>query len=658
MRKVTFLLALPLLFTIYLGVVENKSTEAAESNVREIGTALNAVSIPGAAYGKSPDGEEDWIYAVSGGSPAVFNVVNAESGELVNSFSLEGASNSWALTVDPDGNVYMGTYSNGTLYRYVPGSDHIENLGKPLAGESFIWRISSDEDGNIYGGTYPSGKVFQYNPETDEFRDYGQMVEGQQYVRSIDIYKDKAYAGVGTNGANLVELDTETGETKQIPLPDKFSGATNVYDINVVRNKLFARVTGASTILVYDLKTMEVIDEIEDANGIDVSQAGPKNNIYLIRNEQLYSYNLNTLELKATGFDDLFSARGFGWINLGTKEFPGKTLASISWNGEIRKYNPITGNTEITPGQIKGEPVDIQSLTQGPNGNIFVGGYFSGGLAEFDYQADQLTEYKGLGQIEGMVTHNNRLYMGIYTGAELFSYNPDNPYELGKNPVEHFSLKDKEQDRPFALVSAGDKLAVGTVPDYGKLGGALTIFDPTTNEYSFHRNVVENQSVISLAYKDGLVYGGTSVWGGLGIQPTEDEAKLFIWDMENEQKVLETVPVPGEKAISALTLDDEGNLWGLTSGVLFKYDTQSNQIVRHEELYSLNWDAVGHLWRGGALTFDDDGNLYGQTHNELFKVNPETWEKETLAEDATLFAQDADGNFYFARDHKLYQYQR
>ncbi|MFC4557988.1 WD40 repeat domain-containing protein [Virgibacillus kekensis] len=658
MRKLTYFLALVFMFTVYLGTVETESVEADESNVRELGTALNAVSIPGGAYGKGPNGE-DWVYAVAGGSPAVFNVVDAETGELVDSFSLEGASNSWALTVDPDGNVYVGTYSNGTLYRYVPGSDHIENLGTPLPGESFIWRLSSDEDGRIYGGTYPSGKVFQYDPKTDEFRDYGQMVEGQQYARSIDIYKDKAYVGVGTNGANLVELDINTGETKEIPLPDKYSEASNVYDINIVRNKMFARVTGGvSTILVYDLKTMEVIDEIEDANGIDVSSAGPKNLVYLIRNEELHSYNIKTLELKATGFDDLFSARGFGWINIGSKDFPGKTLASISWNGEIRKYNPVTGKTAITPGQINGEPVDIQSLTQGPNGNIFVGGYFSGGLAEYDYQNGQLTEYKGLGQIEGMVTHNDKLYMGIYSGAHLYSYNPNEPYQFGVNPIEHFSLKDKGQDRPFAMVSAGDKLAIGTVPYYGKLGGALTIFDPATNDYSFHRNVVENQSVISLVYKDGLVYGGTSVWGGLGIEPTEEEAKLFLWDMEDGQKILETVPVPGEKAISALTFDDEGNLWGLTSGILFKYDTQTNQVVRKKQLYSINWDAVSHLWRGGFLTFDADGYLYGQTRNELFKVNPQTLEKETLVDDASLFAQDADRNFYFARGHKLYQYQR
>ncbi|WP_181346946.1 WD40 repeat domain-containing protein [Thalassobacillus sp. CUG 92003] len=656
MRKIYYLILLTVLVT-GVSVLYANSSKADESNVKEIGTAINDVSIPGAAYGEGSNGEE-WAYAVAGGSPAVFNIVNAETGESVDSFELEGADSSWALTVDPEGKVYIGSYSNGNLYRYTPGDDKVENLGKAISGESYIWRISSDEQGRIYGGTYPNGKVFQYDPETDEFRDYGQMSDGQQYARSIDIYKDKAYVGIGTNGPNLVELDIETGEKREIELPEKFDHETNVYDMTVVRDKLFARVTGVSTILVFDLKTMEIIDEIENADGLDVSPAGPKNLAFLIIDGELHSYNLQSLELTPTGFDNLFSARGLGWINIGGKEYPGKTLVGITWNGDIRHYNPITGNHRIVPGQIDGQPVDIQSLAQGPNGNIFVGGYFSGGLAEYDYENDQLTEYKGMGQIEGMATHGDTLYMGVYTGAELFSYDPNQAYEYGTNPAKHFELKDQDQDRPFALVSAGDKLAVGTVPDYGKLGGALTIFDPMTEEYEFHRNIVENQSIISLEYKDGLVYGGTSVWGGLGIQPSEEEAKLFVWDVENGQKDYETVPVPGEKAISALTFDDEGYLWGLTSGVLFKYDPEQGEVLEEKELYSLDWGQVGHLWRGGFLTYDEDGNLYGQTHGELFKVDPDTLEHETLVDDALLFAEDGEGNFYFARDHKLYKYER
>ncbi|RPF54293.1 WD40 repeat domain-containing protein [Aquisalibacillus elongatus] len=630
------------------------NSNADEDREKELGTAINAVSIPGAAYGQGPDGE-NYVYAVAGGSPGKFNVVNADTGDLVDSFDLEGASSSWGVTVDPDGNAYVGTYSNAGLYRYVPGSGELEHLGN-IPGESFIWRIASDSDGNIYSGTYPNAKVVKYDPDTDEFHDYGSMVEGQQYARSIDIYKDKAYVGVGTNGPNLVELDLKTGEKTIIDLPEKFDDQTNVYDMDVVRNKLFARVTGVATTLVYDLKTMEIVDEIEGVDGLDISPAGPKNNVYMVRGGKLHEYNLNSLELTDTGVD-FPRARGFGWFEFDTKEFPGKTLVTTEWNGNINKYNPITGNVEVTPGQIAGEPVDIQSLAQGPDGNIYVGGYFSGGLAQYDVEEDKLTEFKGMGQIEGMTTHQDNLYMGVYTGAEIFSYDPSQPYEYGTNPQKVFDLKDQEQDRPFALTSVGDLLAVGTIPDYGKLGGVLALYDPSTDEYTSERHVVQNQSIASLASKDDdIVYGGTTVWGGLGIEPTEENAKLFAYDVNTKEKLYEMTPIEGEKAITSLTFDDEGYLWGLTSGKVFKFDVESQQVVESVELYPMNWDSVSHSWRGGFISFNDDGQIYGQTHGEVFKLNPETLEHETLAEDALLFAQDNYGDVYFARDYKLFKY--
>lgn len=60
---------------------------------------------------------------------------------------------------------------------------------------------------------------------------------------------------------------------------------------------------------------------------------------------------------------------------------------------------------------------------------------------------------------------------------------------------------------------------------------------------------------------------------------------------------------------------------------------------------------------GRFLQFDD-GYLYGQVRGDIVKINPDTLEHEVLAEDTKLFAMDPDGNIYFARGTKLYQYDR
>lgn len=630
-------------------------TTDVQNKVHEIGTAIHEIAIPGAAYAKDANGK-DRIYAVAGGDPAILNIINPRDGEHIDSFSLEGASNAWGVTADPGGVVYIGSYSNASLYRYDPLTNIVKNLGQPIPDEKFIWRMCSDEKGRIYGGTYPGGKVFQYNPHTDSFKDYGQIIKGQNYVRSIGIYHEKVYVGIGTNGVHIIELDVETGNKKEITLPEKYRKQTNVYDINIIEDTLFARITGINTVLVYDLKEMKLIDEIHEADGLDISQPGPNKLVYLIINNHLHSYDLEKSELLATPFENYSSARNFAWVELNDDEFPGLTLISIASNGDIRHYNPTNGHSRTIKNKLPGQPVKIQSLTRGPNGNIFIGGYFSGGLSEYDCHKEQLINYKGIGQIEGMTTHANKLYMGIYTQARIYSYDPYKPYNFGENPVEHFNLKKHDQDRPFAIISAADQIAIGTVPDYGKLQGALTMYNPKTDHYKIYNDIISNQSIISLAYRDGYVYGGTSVSGGLGIDPVEQEAKIFMWDVQKQAKVMETVPIKNEMAIAALAFDENGYLWGLTIGKIFKYDVQNKKMILNIKLYESNREKLSHFWRGGVLIFDQDGYLYGQTVGNIFKLNLDSLEFETLAKDTELLAQDIKGNFYFARDHTLYQY--
>lgn len=627
-----------------------------ENNIIRIGTPIMSVTIPGASYGKGPEGE-DWIYAVANGSPAILNIIDAHTGDRVNSFELEGVHNSWGSTVAPDGTVYIGSQRNGYLYRWVPESDQVDNLGPAIEGETHIWRVTTDDDGQVYGGTYPGGKVFQYDPETNIFHDYGSLIDGVKYVRSIAFGRGKVYAGLGTP-AKLVELDPESGNKRVISLPEDYEDEQYIYDISYAGNLLFARLTPANVTLVYDLVEDGWVDTIENTPGIDVSMPGPRNKVYLRKNDEIYAYDLKTRQLEATGvkfFDGAPSSRSFGWIELEEPDYPGLSLVSINSRGNIFFYNPLTGNNETVEGDVEGQPNDIQSLEEGPDGNIYIGGYLSPqGMGVYNPDNGELKQLDGIGQIEGMGVHQGKLYLGTYPGANIYEYEPGEKWDFGTNPKMLFSLKEGyKQDRPFAFTSTGDRLAIGTVPDYGELGGALTLFDPYTGDYDVHRHVVENQSVIELRYRDGYIYGGTSIWGGYGIDPKETEAKLFLWDVSKNEKVWEGVPVSGEEAVSAITFDDKGYLWGLTAGYVFKFDPATREVVQSEELFS--FDGGSMYYTGRDLVYGEDGYLYGTTLGKVFKLDSETWEMKVLADNAELFAQDVDGDIYFARGAELYK---
>src|SRR5690606_28213253 len=151
-------------------------------------------------------------------------------------------------------------------------------------------------------------------------------------------------------------------------------------------------------------------------------------------------------------------------------------------------------------------------------------------------------------------------------------------WQAGTNPGTPVAIGNS-QDRPVALTPAGDLTAIGSVPDYGHLGGALTLLNRTTGETTSYRNVVQDQSIVTLLHRDGKIYGGSAIWGGLGIDPTATEAELFVFDLATRTVETSLVPVPGETSIGGLTFDPDGNLWGMTANQLFRYDVDSGEVT-------------------------------------------------------------------------------
>ncbi|RXZ01386.1 WD40 repeat domain-containing protein [Fictibacillus sp. S7] len=631
-------------------------------HTERLGTAHFNIGIHSSAYGKGPDGNQV-IYAAASGTPTMLNIINPVDGKKIASHPLNGAASAWGMVVDPNGLVYIA--GGSFLYRYDPKTDTVTNLGKPVESETALWRLQSDHLGRIFGGTYPNGKVFMYDPEKKSFTDFGQVAQDQGYTRSVAVAQRHVYAGTGVKKAQLIEIMPETGKKNNIPLPEKFASEQDLYDLDAYRGFLFARVTPSNTMLVYDLTKKKWVDEFENVKGSRVSPPDAKGLVYFNIGDELYSYRLSDKELTPTGYKESWSNKGFGWMKLPGAGLKGKSLLSMRYNGSFWIYNPKTGQSKSIEADIEGQPVEIQSIGRGPDGNIYTSGYPTGGFTKYSPEDHEFTRFRGFGQAENMLSTDRFLYLGVYTGGVIYKYDPEKPYDhdpvnvpKATNPRALFSLKSESQDRPFGWAKGDRNLFIGTVPDYGKLGGALTVLNEETESYDVHPNIVSNQSIISLSYNGGIVYGGTSVFGGLGSTPTESEGKLFAYDPAANKKLFEISPLPGEKAIGALSFDKNGYLWGMSPGKIFKFDPATRQVIGSKELFPFSWSSIGHYWRGVFLDYDSDGNFYGTTLGKLFKFNPETWETEILDEDASLYAKDLSGNFYFSRGTDLYRYSR
>lgn len=618
-----------------------------------LGTPIESVVSPHAGYGQGPNGE-NWVYVVSNGSPAaILSVLDVETGARVEEYSLSGANYVWGNTVDPSGNLYIGSQRQGNFYRYVPGSGTVEHLGKAISTETHLWRIASDDTGNIYGGTYPNGKVFKYDPVSDSFTDYGQMATGEKYVRSVAYGNGIVYAGTGVQNAQIIALDPATGVKTPIPLPTQYQGQKEIYDLSFEGDLLFARITAHdasssihNNILVYDTVNQVWVDTLKSSIGVDVS---PERNgkVYLWLNEYLYSYDLTTLALTQTSHHiGMTAPRSFEWYTLDQVQFPGESLVFADSVGDIYIYNPQNDSFQKVIGDPKGAGVSLRSLQTGPDGNIYIGGYLSpNGIGVYDVVNEQLLRYKGMPQVDGMGTAQGKLYMGTYPNAVVYEYDPSQAWDetLMTNPIDlGLGLDQYAQDRPFAFTEAGGQLAVGTVAQAGQLGGALALYDLSTGQTDVYKDIITDESIMSLAYHNNLIYGGTSVWGGIASEPTQTDATLFIFDPTTEQVIFETQPILGEKAITSIVFDDQGILWGLTNGRLFTFDPQTLQVTNVKTLYPYQFKDI--VLAAGTLNFHN-GMLYGESVNHIFELDPQTMDYSTIGP-GNYFAQDSLGRIY------------
>ncbi|WP_054958514.1 dockerin type I domain-containing protein [Paenibacillus dakarensis] len=617
---------------------------------------IQQIAVFDSAYG-TEDGK-DVMYTTVNGDPAKFNVIDLNNKQMLRSFSLPGAVNAWSHIVAPDGTVYIG--GGDKLFQYSPVSKELIDLGKALSSESSIWALTVDEQGNVYGGTFPSGKVFQYNPVTGLFKDYGSMVAGQQYVRSID-YKDGiVYAGVGSTG-HIIRLNPQTGEKSELPIRD-VPGVTElpfVYGLDIRGDYMFAYLSGGgiASLIVYDMVQNEWLDEIYTGyGGLHISPEH-QGHVYFVQNKKIMAFDLATAQVTDTGMSYGSGLRSSGWVTeQGDADFPGKSLVTIQYGGLVSYFNPQTGKTKAVPVGVEGQPTQIHALEMGPDGAMYMSGYTAAIASKYDPANGSIMTFP-MGQAESIGQLNEKLYFGVYAGGEIREFDTTKPVTAGQNPKNLFKLGEN-QDRPYVSTTGDGKIFFGSIPDYGHLGGALTVYDPAagTNSFKVYRNVVQDQSVVGLAYKDGKIYGSTTVRGGLGIDSTATEAKMFIWDVEKEQKIAEFTPnIPGAvKApimISGLTFDASGKLWAAADGILFSIDMEEQKVIDSKVIYP-NVTDYG-MWRPIHIRVGADGLLYTDLYGKITILDPVTLDHKALDISTQLMTLGRDGHIYYAEGAKL-----
>lgn len=632
-----------------------QDTIARNGKLTNLGPQVTMTTIQSAAFLTNKAGEE-MVYTVVRGKPAHLIGIDVRANKVVTDLPLNNMDGAWGATVASDGSFYAGG-GGGHLYRYVPGSLKAEDLGKALGTETYIWDLIAGDDGTIYGASYPGCRIFSYHPNKG-FTDVGKgpLVENENYAHSVVYYKatNKVYAGVGSH-AHLIELDIETGNKREL-LPEKYFNQEFVYDMRMVaglngENRLLANVTNIGKTLIYNLKSGKLEYEMDAINVRGTIKSPTGNNIYYNSGSDLFSWDLSNTAKAPAKLAKVGAVLAMKWN--GKNE-----LHIFNKNGQLIKYNTQSGKSTRTSFVIPAQPISINATALGPDGRIWTGGYLAGSNAAYDPITGKSEEYRGMSQTEGVTLHGNNMYFGIYPHGRLFVYDIQKPWNLAdKNP--RMIGKIPGQSRFYAGATADDhnKIFFGSVPEYGLLGGALVEYDTKTEKLITYNDVVPKLSIVSLAYAKGIVIGGTSVWGGLGVQPAVSEATLFGWSPDGKKKIFELIPVPDAKAITALINGPDGNIWGMADGILFIFDPVTKKVISAKQVYEVSAERKkSNVWHDAALFVHPSGNIYGAGGGQLFRIDPQSKAATIILKPASKLSMDKQGRLYFSRGSDLWQY--
>lgn len=501
--------------------------------------------------------------------------------------------------------------------------------------------------------------MIEYNPSKGQSRDLGQINVGETYLRGIAVSDKYVFAGSQPN-AKLARFERTTGTV--IPVDVPISGQSSVYDLTVAGRLLFVRVEPSNTLLIYDVESLELKDSVEKITGRVISGLDPTGSFVLFRMNNsvdptgIYRYYVEDQRLEKFGFNPNAFPGSFRWHRMADQTtFPGYTLVMTYYRGRTYGWNPTSRRSFYIGESILATTLNpIQALGTGPDGKIYVPGFLSPpSMAQFDPESDTFTQLSGAGQVEGLGNFGDMLVMGRYPGGLLAAWDTARPWANGSNPTAPIEIG-HEQDRPQALVPVGDEVAVASVPKSGRLGGALSLWNPRTNEVRSYLNLVPDQAPVSLAVHGGLLWVGTTINGGYGIDPVATEANLIAVDPETGETVFETTPWPGAQNVTALTLDDAGMLWGIADGALMQFDPSARKLIRIEQVFPVTKTMYG---TANHMLFRSDGYIYATVAGSLWRVDPKTFERIRLASGSVKYlAQDADGQLYFARVSTLHRW--
>jgi len=581
------------------------------ADFESLGIPVRAGGLMGCLVGPNGRGGEALYFNFNQLNGKLFLVQVDPDSDEARQFDAPEGPGAWAFHVGPDQRIYLGTWDGALILRFDPTQPDrgIQVVGKPSKTEDYLWQYDTGPDGWLYACTYPQAKLVRFHPPTGAMEDLGRMHPTEMYARSVAVGKSgHVYVGIGTGEGDLVAYDPAT-QTHRSILPPGLRGTPGWTTVGVSKR------TDGHAYAEFGTNLFR----LEANQAIRVATA-PERPPLQLRDGRIVSQHER---------------------------------------GRFTLTDPKTGQSVTRTFRYAGAGDRIFVVGNGPNGCIYGSTAMPLEVFRFD-PATRQSEHLGAmpgGEVYSMIEHEKKLYLCYYGGSVMNLYDPARPgWNYGttsdSNPISFGGVGDGHL-RPRAMVRGPrGLLLIGSEPPYGQLGGALAFWDPSLNRtVANYRHLVTNQSIVSLAWDPAsrLVFGGSSIRGGGGTQPSEKEARFFAFDPESGEKRFESSLAPGITSYPA-TVAVDGRVFTTAGDQLFVIDATTRKTLATHKLPGAQVEIA--LGQHGT-------RLVGLTSRAVYSVSLPDGAITTLASSPKRidcgFALDP-GHVYFGSGTELWRY--
>lgn len=532
----------------------------------------------------------------------------------------EGERGTYGFVHASDGNLYMGTFT-GKIYCFDFEIEKLREVAHPFSNTDTlgIWGGGADSAGRVYMGTYPTGQFCQYDTASSSWEIFSPMDSDKKGLYASEFLQLP-------DGRMLVLIQ---GAEPTLFIHNPSTGNYEILTSWSSRESVFSRLecffddhrvvmNTSGKLKLFDWQKQRfdgtLLDEMPEAD-IHVSRIGDSfygtalsGRFYHIENRQSHLLAESPFPPDDNPNGQFHQIEPDEWVVLG------KTGMFVRLNVKTGRKRSFRVQNESNTG------LRIQMLEYVPQIDRVVGSHFicmqmfnvNLKTNECESSLRKISHYSG--QVNCGTYVNDTFYAGSYGKAVLYAYEPQQPFAYGSNPRIICEIG-HGQNRPITMHNDGRYVYVTTKAKYGTLGGAITVFDPKTEQIEVYRNFVpEHNPGFSSFYHSPtkLLVGVTETCGDCSTsKPTAEAAVVFLWDTQTRKVVYTAAPWSAE-SLNAVALSPAGKLIGFDKQRYYIFDVNSRQFQVRD------W-TLSPVGRYGA--FGNDRFFYGSIKEGIFQLD-------------------------------------